>query len=99
MAIPSPVKFKRKQGKSVVEYVSRIDRTKYMMNELNRSALKAVGRYLRNRMLDKVRKLRGMKRSKKPVKAYSFWVRKRDGDLWIGVKHNTWYGAWQEFGA
>ena len=31
--------------------------------------------------------------------AFQYWVRKRDGDLQIGIKHGTWYGADQELGS
>lgn len=95
MGIPSPVKIR----KSGVEYISRVDRTKYLLVELQRAALRDVGKFVRNRILDEVRKLPGMKRGKRPLRAFQFWVRKRDTDLWIGVKHNTWYGALQELGS
>ena len=49
-------------------------------------------------MLVKLRKLPGMKRSKKLYKSTQYWVRKRETDLQIGFKHNTWYGAINELG-
>jgi HK97 gp10 family phage protein len=93
--IPSPIKI-RKDG---VEYISRVDRTKYLLSELVRAALRDVGKFVRRKMLDEVRKLRGMRRGKRPLRAFQYWVRKRDQDLVVGVKHNTWYGAAQELGS
>ena len=88
-----------KVTKDNVEYISRVDRTNYLIEELVRSALRDVGKFLRRRMLDKVRKLPGMKRGPRPRNAFQYWVRRRDGDLWIGIKHNTWYGVQQELGS
>lgn len=93
--IPSPVKV-RKDG---VEYVSRVDRTKYLLLELTRAALRDVGKFIRRRSLDEVRKMPGFRRGKRPLRAFQYWVRKRDNDLWVGIKHNTWYGALQELGS
>ena len=93
--IPSPIKI-RKGG---VEYISRVDRTKYLLAELTRAALRDVGKYVRRIQLDDVRKLKGLKRGKRPLRAFQFWVRKRDQDLWVGIKHNTWYGVQQELGS
>jgi len=93
--IPSPIKIR----KSGVEYISRVDRTKYLLAELTRAALRDVGKYVRRIQLDEVRKLKGLKRGKRPLRAFQFWVRKRDQDLWVGIKHNTWYGVQQELGS
>lgn len=98
MALPKAVTFKRVKGRSTVLYESKIDRTKYLLVELERAALRDIGKYLRNRMLDKVRKLPGLRRGKRPLRAFQFWVRKKSGNLWVGVKHNTWYGVEQELG-
>ena len=94
MGIPSPIKIK----KSGVEYISRVDRTKYLLSELTRAALRDVGKYVRRKQLDEVRKLPGFRRGKRPLRAFQYWVRKRDQDLIVGIKHNTWYGVQQEFG-
>ena len=85
--------------KDNVEYISRVDRTQYLISELIRAALRDVGRFLRRRMLDKARKLPGMRRGPRPRNAFQYWVRRRDQDLWIGIKHNTWYGVQQELGS
>ena len=94
MPLPSAVKI-TKQG---VELVSQVDRAKYLMVELNRAALRDIGKLVRRRALDDVRKLQGMKRGKRPPHAFQYWVRKRDGNLQVGIKHDTWYGAKQELG-
>jgi hypothetical protein len=70
-----------------------------MLNELIRAALNDVGKFLRRKQLDQVRKLPGMKRGKRPLRAFQFWVRKREQDLIVGIKHNTWYGSSQELGS
>lgn len=98
MPLPKATRTRKVKGRSTIEYTSNIDRTKYYLTELNRAALRDIGKYLRNLILDQVRKLPGMKRSKRPLRAFQFWVRRRDGNLWIGVKHNTWYGVGQELG-
>jgi len=94
MPIPSQVKIK-KQG---VEIISSIDRAKYYMLELNRAALRDVGKLLRKRQIEKVKKRPGMRRAKRPYNAFQYWVRKREADLQTGIKHATWYGAEQELG-
>lgn len=91
---PSPIKIKKDR----VEYVSTVDRTKYLMAELERAALRDVGKFLRKRMLQKVKTRPGLKRSKRPYRAFQFWVRKRETDLLVGIKHDTWYGVDQELG-
>lgn len=94
MGIPSPVRIRRGN----VEYISRVDRTKYLLRELIRAALNDTGKFIRRKQLDAVRKLPGMKKGKRPLRAFQFWVRRRENDLLVGVKHNTWYGSAQEFG-
>lgn len=92
--IPSPIRIRR----DGVEYVSNVERTKYTLLELTRAALKDVARFLRRRMLDKARKMPGMKRGRRIPNAFQYWVRRRETDLIIGIKHDTWYGADQELG-
>ncbi len=95
MAVPSPVKI----TKNGVEYISKVDRTKYTLQELTRAALKDVGKLLRKRMIEKFRELPGMKKHKRIYRSTQFWVRKQEGDLVIGLKHGTWYGADSELGS
>ena len=95
MGIPSPIKI-RKDG---VEYISSVDRAEYLLSELTRAALRDVGKFVRRRQLDKVRKLKGFRRGKRPLRAFQYWVRSRSQDLIVGIKHNTWYGTEQELGS
>ena len=93
--LPSPLKITR----NGVEYISRVDRSKYLLAELTRAALRDVGRYLRRLQLDEVRKLPGLRKGKRPTNAFQYWVRKKDQNLWTGIKHKTWYGIAQELGS
>lgn len=92
--IPSPIKIK----KNGVEYISNVERAKYTLHELIRAALKDVARLIRRRMLNKARKLPGMRRGKRIPRAFQYWIRRRETDLLIGIKHDTWYGVEQELG-
>lgn len=94
MPIPSPVKIK----KDGVEFVSNVDRAKYMIVELERAALRDIAKLLRKRIIEKLKKRRGLKRAKRPYSSTHYWVRKRETDLQIGFKHDTWYGVDQELG-
>jgi HK97 gp10 family phage protein len=80
-----------------VEFTSSVDKAKYTIAELTRAALRDTAKLIRRRILDKARKMRGMKKGKRIPNAFQFWLR-REGDLIIGVKHDTWYGADQELG-
>lgn len=94
MAAPSAVKITRKG----VEYISKVDRTQYLLSELIRAALRDSGKLIRRRGLDQMRTLPGLKRGKRPTNALQIWVRKKSGDLQVGFKHDTWYGVAQELG-
>src|SRR5690625_1565843 len=85
--------------KGNVEYESKFDRTKYTMRELVRAAQMDTARLMRREMLIKAKKQPGMRRSKRPSGAFQYWVRRRELDLIIGSKHDTWYGAQQEIGS
>ncbi|MBT2656619.1 hypothetical protein J7E81_15475 [Bacillus sp. ISL-18] len=95
MPMPKSVTKVKKNG---VEFTSNVDRTKYTIQELTRAALKDTAKLIRRRILDKARRLRGMGKTKRIPNAFQYWVRKREGDLQIGVKHDTWYGADHELG-
>lgn len=84
--------------KNGVKYISNVDRAQYTITELLRAALKDVGKLIRRRMLDKARKIPGMRRGKRIPNAFQYWVRKRETDLVVGIKHDTWYGVEQELG-
>lgn len=95
MPMPRSVTRVRRDG---VEFISNVDRAKYTIQELSRAALKDTAKLLRRRLLDKARKMRGMKRGKRISNAFQYWVRKKDMDLRVGIRHNTWYGVQQELG-
>lgn len=88
--------------KNGITYTSNIDRTKYTIKELSRAALRDVGRLivskvrkrsrLRNHMSGVVMKSRFYGKDG----AFSWWVRRRETDMQIGIKHDTWYGVKQE---
>src|SRR5690625_1248889 len=95
MAMPrSVVKIKR----DGVEYVSSVDRVKYTIEELSRAALRDTAKLIRKRMIEKLRQLPGMRRGKRIYSSTQYWVRRRETDLQIGFKHDSWYGARSELG-
>lgn len=85
-------------NKNGVKFVSNVDRAQYSIQELCRAALRDTAKFIRRQMLNELRKLPGMKRSKRLLNSTQYWVRKRETDLQIGFKHNTWYGVDQELG-
>jgi HK97 gp10 family phage protein len=95
MGMPKSVTKVKRNG---VEFTSSVDKAKYTIAELIRAALRDSAKLIRRRILDKARKMRGMKKGKRIPNAFQFWLRKNEGDLQIGVKHDTWYGADQELG-
>jgi len=96
--VPMP-KSVTKVKKDGIEFISNVDRAQYTLQELSRAALKDVAKFLRRRMVDELKKLPGMKRNKRIYNSTQYWVRKRDCDLQIGIRHNTWYGVNQELGS
>jgi len=81
-----------------ITYTSNVDRIKYTMVELQRAALRDTAKLIRKRIIEKLKKLPGMKRSKRIYSSSQYWVRRRETDLQIGFKHDTWYGVLQELG-
>lgn len=96
MPLPKAIKIK----KNGIEYVSKVDQAEYLITELIRAALRDTGNLVRRRMLEKARALPGMKsfKNKRPPNAFQYWNRKRETDLVVGIKHDTWYGVNQELG-
>ena len=94
-----PPSVTRSSRKGVV-FTSSVDRVSYTLEELTRAALRDVGKFLSVKARGKVRAIahRSLKRSKRPIKAFQYWVRTMETDLVIGIKHDTWYGADQELG-
>lgn len=95
MPMPPSVTRIKRDG---VEFVSNVDRAKYTMVELERAALKEIAKLIRRRMLDKLRRLPGMRRHRRLWASTQYWVRRIEADLQIGFKHDSWYGARSELG-
>jgi hypothetical protein len=85
-------------NKNGIKYTSNVDRAQYTLRELMRGALRDIGKLLRRRMIDKARKMPGMRRGKRITNAFQYWNRAKELDLQVGIKHNTWYGVEQELG-
>ncbi|CAK7001982.1 hypothetical protein [Tissierella sp.] len=81
-----------------VTFTSNVDRAKYSISELSRRALYDIAKFLRKEMILELKKLPGMKRNKRIYNSTQYWVRKKEADLQIGFKHDSWYGAHQELG-
>jgi HK97 gp10 family phage protein len=81
-----------------VEYTSSVDRVKYTIEELTRAALRDCAKLIRKRLIQQLKTMPGMKRSKRLYKSTQYWVRRRESDLQIGFKHDAWYGARSELG-
>jgi HK97 gp10 family phage protein len=96
MPMPKSVTKIKKDG---IEFISNVDACQYTITELSRAALRDVAKFVRKQMILELKKLPGMKRSKRPYKSTQYWVRRRETDLQIGFKHNSWYGVLQELGS
>lgn len=95
MPMPKSVTKVKKNG---IEFSSNVDRVQYTIQELSRAALKDTAKLIRKRMIEKLKKLPGMKRNRRIYKSTQYWVRRKETDLQIGFKHDTWYGVEQELG-
>ena len=95
MPMPKTITKVTKDG---VTFKSNVDRAQYTITELKRAALRDVAKLIRKRMIEKLKKLPGMKRSKRIYKSTQYWLRKREGDLAVGFKASAWYGARSELG-
>ena len=87
-----------KVNKNGIEFTSNVDKINYTIEELSRAALRDIAKLIRKRMIAKLKKLPGMKKSKRLYRSTQYWVRKRETDLQIGFKHDAWYGTRQEMG-
>ena len=103
MPLPPSVTKTTKDG---VQITSSVDRCAYTIQELTRAALRDVGKFvcikanmaaqkLYGGGLRKSRRVRGLKKTN----AFQYWARKKEGDLQVGVTHETWYGTEQELGS
>jgi len=87
-----------KVTKDGVTFKSNVDRAQYTIYELKRAALRDVAKLVRKRMIEKLKKLPGMKKNRRIYKSTQYWVRKRESDLQIGFSADAWYSARSELG-
>lgn len=100
MGVPKSVIRFNKNG---VQYVSSVERCQYTISELTRAALRDVGKFISRECNKKGMKLfhnsmRKSQRVRGRTSAFQYWVRKKECDLQVGIKHDTWYGVAQELG-
>lgn len=98
MGIPKSVIRLKKDG---VEYVSSVDKASYTINELTRSAMRDVGKFIVRRCNERAQKIQGMKRNPRvrgKNSTFQYWARKNECDLQVGTKQEVWYGFKQELG-
>lgn len=95
MAMPRSVTRINNKG---VQFISSVDRVNYTIEELSRRALYDTAKFVRREMITELKKLPGMRRAKRPYSSAQYWVRRRETDLQIGFKHDSWYGARSELG-
>lgn len=96
--MPMPKSVTKYSNKNGVTFTSGVDRANYTIQELSRAALKDVAKVIRKKMISKLKELPGMKKNKRIYSSTQYWVRKKETDLQLGFKHDTWYGALQELG-
>lgn len=95
MALPKSV---TKIDKDGVKFISNVDAVNYTIEELTRAALRDSAKLIRKRLIEAQKQLPGMKRSRRLYRSTQYWVRRRETDLQIGFKHDSWYGAKSELG-
>lgn len=98
LGMPSAkMKMKVKKGNVEVSFESKVDQAEYLITELSRAALRDTAKFLRKIIIMDLKKLRGMKRHRRPYNI-QYWVRRKETDLQIGFKHGAWYSVGQELG-
>lgn len=98
MGVPKSVIRFNKNG---VQYVSSCDRAQYTIRELTRAALRDAGKFVVRRCNTEAMKLPGLKKSVRvrgKTSAFTYWARKIECDLQVGIRWDTWYGTAQELG-
>lgn len=97
MPMPKSVVKIKKNG---VEFTSNVDRVNYTLAELTRAALRDSAKLIRKRMVEKLKHLPGFLNGNRNrlYRSTQYWVRRRENDLQIGFKHDSWYGARSELG-
>ena len=81
-----------------VEFISSVDKAQYTIQELIRAAQRDTAKLIRRRMIEKLKRLPGMRRNRRIYSSTQYWIRRKEGDLQIGFKHDSWYGAKSELG-
>lgn len=91
MSLPKAVKI----TKNGVEIISNVDRIQYTLKELERAALRDVGKLVCKRTRQKIKR-----RSGRLAKNTQYWVRSKQEvpDLQVGFKPGGFYGLYQEIG-
>ena len=97
MSLPKSVIKIDKKG---VKFVSNVDAAKYTIRELTFGANYDMAKALMKLLRDEAKKSPSIKRlpNKRFRALFQYWVRKRDADLQIGIKADTWYGVDAELG-
>lgn len=81
--------------------MSSVDKASYTINELTRSAMRDVGKFIVRRCNERAQKIQGMKRNPRvrgKNSTFQYWARKNECDLQVGTKQEVWYGFKQELG-
>lgn len=91
MSLPKSVKI----TKSGVEFISNVDRLQYTLKELERAALRDVGKLVCNRTRKQIKRRTG-----RLSKNTQYWVRSKQQvpNLQVGFKPGGFYGLYQEIG-
>nr|DAH49998.1 MAG TPA: type I neck protein [Caudoviricetes sp.] len=91
MSLPKAVKV----TKNGVEFVSNVERLQYTLKELERAALRDVGKLVCKRTKQKIKRRTG-----RLAKNTQYWVRSKQKvpDLQVGFKPGGFYGLYQEIG-
>lgn len=91
MSLPKTVKI----TKNGVEIISNVDRIQYTLKELERAALRDVGKLVCKRSRQKIKRRTG-----RLAKNTQYWVRSKQkiSDLQVGFKPGGFYGLYQEIG-
>lgn len=91
MSLPKAVKI----TKNGVEFISNVERLQYTLKELERAALRDVGKLVCKRTKQKIKRRTG-----RLAKNTQYWVRSKQKvpDLQVGFKPGGFYGLYQEIG-
>lgn len=91
MSLPKAVKI----TKNSVEFISNVERLQYTLKELERAALRDVGKLVCKRTKQKIKRRTG-----RLAKNTQYWVRSKQKvpDLQVGFKPGGFYGLYQEIG-